>query len=1338
MQRSPTCQNCFRNFELQDCRPLGNRIPLLLPCGHTFCEGCILKVAKNNSEISCFKCNQKIELNETGDGGVKCILPNIYILGLLLYNWRIASEKLTGGNISEFNGYSNVIHKFNSLLSSSNDPVYNKQEEESDAKDLCGECCKNPPNCKCKICDSKLCEKCFKKVHQTTKTLKKHKPSPIELVSNESEQLCLQHGRKLEFYDKITSITVCAICIISEKCRGHEVVLLSEMKKNPPVNFDEPIKDAKETLFWWQYSSNCLKKKISEKCIDADSLFVEIQDKFNGFHTKLQNRQLQLMCEATETIVSNSAIHAKLSDVSKNIEMITSCVNTVKTNILQTVPESKSKEVIEKLKQYIDVPCIIDTSSVPTVDTEFQLVFDREEILSFKHFGLIKKRNDADMYTFKKISDVSKEFREQFKNDCVNKFVKVKKCNKLTTMDFISEEDKSYKLLVCVTDFIDPLEFKVQRVSDKQRLQSLMTNINKHCRYATSSGNLVQKVEEGQLFIAQFLSDNNWYRACITNKWCPDKADVEPTWSNGLTVEVMYIDYGNKERVPLTRLRQIPEKFLEVPALAISCSLVNIKPPGGLSKDWPKDTKKAFETLTGDYPLLMTVYKKMANNHFIDLCKPENDEKPQGNTDIPSSIRDGLVFLEVAFMLSSENSGTCSKSKQKRDFKPHEALAKNEFIDVTVTHVVNPDIIFIQNLTSKIADEQYHLGQVYTNAKNNKIWMIDYPYKNMVCSAKYSVDKAWYRAQVIKINKNNTVSVEFVDYGNRENLSFKDLRRIPDMYLNSPKQCAKVKLSNIKPQGKNKYSEETIGFLQKFFVGKSLVAVVKEFDKEIPLVEMYDTSTKEDVNMNELLQTFVMKGEEEIKGIVSDELKKLVLQIIDSEDESEDTGCKKTRFGYLPAEVPLSNRFSATGFYVDDDANIYLHVMNSNDMSVSDIVHHLNFDTKKFTNCVLLTTDGLQLKQAVVGKFSKDGLIYRAEVLQIVDEEKLIVNYVDIGVVEETDISNIFSEPVLLEVPRQTLSVCLTDIVPVDKKWSTGAIELLGEYIVGEIVDVEIQTKQKNCPSAVINVDDGSNMADILVKENMATHVKNNDELSRLNNNFNTVKLDYLWFTEQKLPKKGSRFPVMVTQVNQPDVVYIQRLPVDENGSFCGASDDDTATDAFNNLMLLGSLSEVINRKDFFKDQHLTLKPLVGMACVCMYSSDEVYYRARIEKIFNENDLVEVIYVDYGTSEIVTVDRLLPLPPDLIHLPMQSRKVNVSGIKPVMYDKSSEMLRDTKWSIEAMKVFFSIVADKRLIAEVVSTDNLPSIHLYLSTDSDRILKYVGHVMKDSKLSEFEI
>ena len=54
---------------------------------------------------------------------------------------------------------------------------------------------------------------------------------------------------------------------------------------------------------------------------------------------------------------------------------------------------------------------------------------------------------------------------------------------------------------------------------------------------------------------------------------------------------------------------------------------------------------------------------------------------------------------------------------------------------------------------------------------------------------------------------------------------------------------------------------------------------------------------------------------------------------------------------------------------------------------------------------------------------------------------------------------------------------------------------------------------------------------------------------------------------------------------------------------------------------------------------HLTIC-VVGMLCCARYSEDDMWYRAQVKTVEQEKPLeVRVVYVDYGTTEVVKTDR---------------------------------------------------------------------------------------------------
>ena len=70
-------------------KPIGNRIPLLLECGHTFCEGCVTKWARlQKTEVSCSDCHRPTPLAIEGEKGVRAIPPNIFLLGVMTNSKR--------------------------------------------------------------------------------------------------------------------------------------------------------------------------------------------------------------------------------------------------------------------------------------------------------------------------------------------------------------------------------------------------------------------------------------------------------------------------------------------------------------------------------------------------------------------------------------------------------------------------------------------------------------------------------------------------------------------------------------------------------------------------------------------------------------------------------------------------------------------------------------------------------------------------------------------------------------------------------------------------------------------------------------------------------------------------------------------------------------------------------------------------------------------------------------------------------------------------------------------------------------------------------------------------
>ena len=76
----------------------------------------------------------------------------------------------------------------------------------------------------------------------------------------------------------------------------------------------------------------------------------------------------------------------------------------------------------------------------------------------------------------------------------------------------------------------------------------------------------IPSVSPGQFFCAQFTEDGNFYRACVLEVM------------DSKHVKILYVDFGNKEVIPVTSLRVLISDFRTQPMQAFECCLDGIQP----------------------------------------------------------------------------------------------------------------------------------------------------------------------------------------------------------------------------------------------------------------------------------------------------------------------------------------------------------------------------------------------------------------------------------------------------------------------------------------------------------------------------------------------------------------------------------------------------------------------------------------------------------------------------------------------------------------------------------------------------------------------------------------
>ncbi|XP_074569657.1 ribonuclease TUDOR 2-like isoform X1 [Curcuma longa] len=153
-----------------------------------------------------------------------------------------------------------------------------------------------------------------------------------------------------------------------------------------------------------------------------------------------------------------------------------------------------------------------------------------------------------------------------------------------------SAEAKHKEVLkVVVTEVLGGGKFYVQTVGDQKvtAIQQQLAALN--IKEAPVIGSF--NPAKGDIVLAQFSMDNSWNRAMIVSG--PRGAVESPNDK----FEVFYIDYGNREFLPYSRLRPLDPSVSAAPGLAQLCSLAYIKVPN-LEDDFGQEAAEYLSELT--------------------------------------------------------------------------------------------------------------------------------------------------------------------------------------------------------------------------------------------------------------------------------------------------------------------------------------------------------------------------------------------------------------------------------------------------------------------------------------------------------------------------------------------------------------------------------------------------------------------------------------------------------------------------------------------------------------------------------------------------------------------
>lgn len=288
-------------------------------------------------------------------------------------------------------------------------------------------------------------------------------------------------------------------------------------------------------------------------------------------------------------------------------------------------------------------------------------------------------------------------------------------------------------------------------------------------------------------------SDDAWYRANISGVM------------KNHQVEVHFVDYGNYDTVPLSRLRIIKPDLMNLPAQAFKCRLEQMDTKN--ATPFSQEVIDKFIDLTVDKELvgMIASYDESAQQYLVSCTDTSG-----GNT--------LDVYEQIASLLPQSSIKECIIPKQ--------VLKPGQREHVCITTVTGTSKFYCQLMRSA---SQFDAMMNNMDEHYNKLTSTQEDMTGLqpgdYCVAKYSEDDSWYRAKII----DSKINVHYVDFGNGEQLSAKSIKRLVPTFAQLPEQVLLCTLAG-----------DTSGLSDSQFVDLTLD---KEFDVEIVSLDNNDIVT---------------------------------------------------------------------------------------------------------------------------------------------------------------------------------------------------------------------------------------------------------------------------------------------------------------------------------------------------------------------------------------------------------------------------------------------------------------------------------------------------------------
>ncbi|KAK1134476.1 hypothetical protein K0M31_007258 [Melipona bicolor] len=1038
---------------------------------------------------------------------------------------------------------------------------------------------------------------------------------------------------------------------------------------------------------------------------NTDTTEATVTQHFAYLHGVLQNVEKQIINSLREhKNFKRKNIDAISTELREYEEQLQSAI-VISTSIKENLNKIDIKHVIDKLKALVNIPCHLIQNDEPA-NNEIKLQIDNTIVEAIeKHcnvhipemcfFSLQRTDLLPENYEIEPLIEemnISKSEEESInKSPTVVNICSTKNDDRPT----IGSSE-----MIRITHVLDPSCFYVQTMQNQQKISELSKGL---ATLANTTGIIPTEITLNALYIAQYSKDKNWYRARVIDKKMFANDDERYT--------LLLIDYGiTEENVPLIRIRNIIPQFAMLPVMVFRCTLFEIVPNNG---KWHSDATKAFKKLVCTNSMVSMCIKMITGDtYYVDLCVISS--KDSGLI----SVKEMLTFMKYATSISPNKLMRMNPDSTRRYYK--EQLELETFSDVQIVFVESPSSIYIQRINSNryFYKIMHEMTDDYEKNISATEYMILSPCKDLPCAAR-GVNGYWHRGLIREVTE-NTVQVFYVDVGYTLILSYNEIRSLPRKYMTCRTQAIKVTLKNIKSQSNdNQWEPETIEFIKKFLMDAKSVKIVP-FSKVGDTYNVVMFTTHDRINVADLLvqkhlAAYTNSSSYNTSAVNKSENKK-------NKSKKNASHAELPGKFYDPMNIS-SEKINEDPFKV----SVLIHQAQSPDsICVSEStcdhneVEQMMKQMQEFYGKYRAAKRDVWTKDITCAVYlAKSEMYYRGRIVDIKSDDRVIVFLYDIGIEETVSMNDIQSlYPFFSKISTYVFKIKLTGILPCggSTMWPSLSCEKLHEIInnnqtskfyISKLEDedmedsaipVELWIKEVKIdgPLAPIRYEINS-VNRMLIEKGVALPVK---EYAKKRDKILAIEL------KRQLEKRFERLTKCDSNIKWFEIKNDTALPLlFHSDSVSNNPISEKMEEILDNLPALPKLSAWLPAKPIEEDTFVAIPTyldhygflylhskthsakileyiemkleklytncpteycdttwIVGNLCIAQYHANKKWYRGKIVAI-EENDIINVEFVDYGNVEECTIGNLKKKI-ILENIPIQCTKCLIDGLNP--------------------------------------------------------------------------